>query len=194
MKKTKIDLLTYIKGIALLAIGIVIGIAMRHYYHIPLADTINIVDFAALITSIFLALYIPEVLDRRLQIKKDKKELITDHMDILQGLYRNMNLMVQRVETFTQREFLALKNTLDIAERKLDTIRTLIRHSNIKLPLDEDLRAITKLCNEHKKLLWYDNMGDEGFAYPPDVKEKEDALYDKIDEATSLLMLKLSEI
>lgn len=192
--KKKFDLLTYIKAFALVAVGVVIGIGARHYYHIPLADTVNIVDFAALITSIFLALFIPEVLDRRLQIRKDKKELIMEHIDVLQGLYRNVNLTIQREETLKQREYIAVRNTLDMAEHKLDTIRTLIKFSNIKISLEEDLRTITELCKEHKDLLWYDNMIDDGFSYPEGTKDKEESLYEKIDEATSILKLKLSEI
>ncbi|MCC8154530.1 MAG: hypothetical protein LIP01_10130 [Tannerellaceae bacterium] len=68
--------LKYFLYASLVLIGVVIGIAIRHYYHMPIEETINIVDLATLVTTIFLAVYIPEVLDQRSEVKKDKKELM----------------------------------------------------------------------------------------------------------------------
>ncbi len=65
--------LRYIIYTAFLCLGIIIGIAVNHYYQLPLAEAINIVDLATLVTTIFLAVYIPEVLDRKLEIQRDKK-------------------------------------------------------------------------------------------------------------------------
>ncbi|MCD7930546.1 MAG: hypothetical protein LUH15_03850 [Tannerellaceae bacterium] len=58
---------------SLVLIGIVIGVAVRHYYHMPIEETINIVDLATLVVTVFLAVYIPEVLNRKSEVQKDKK-------------------------------------------------------------------------------------------------------------------------
>ena len=64
----------------LLGVGIITGIAIRHYSNVPLEETINLVDVATLVVTIFLAVYIPEVLDRKLQVQRDKKTLINNRI------------------------------------------------------------------------------------------------------------------
>lgn len=192
MKKNRVT--TYLKALALVALGIVIGIGLRHYYHIPLIDTINIIELATLVTTVFLALYIPIVLERKLQIRKDKKDLIKERVEELQDMMRNINIMVQREEKMLQKDFLVLKNTLDLGEHKLETISSLLKFSQIKVPVDTEIKTLNRLCKEHKELLWSVHMEDEGFEYPDGIQEKEEQLYNRIDETTSILMLKLSEV
>lgn len=73
--------------VVVLIIGIVIGIAIRHYHNIPLSDEINLVDLATLVATVFLAVYVPEVLDRKLQNTRDKKELLENRINELQTLF-----------------------------------------------------------------------------------------------------------
>ncbi len=185
--------LKYFLYISLITIGIIIGIAIRHYYNIPIAETINEVDVGTLVVTIFLAVYIPEVLDRKLQIKRDKKDLIEKRIEELQALYRRINLVVQSEQVLRAKDFLVIKNILDISHHKLETIIALLTYSNMHTSFTHDIKNLRKLCKEHQSLLLSENMEDEGFTYADDIPEKEELLYNKIDETTCLLIFKISE-
>ncbi|MCD7914481.1 MAG: hypothetical protein LUG96_03985 [Tannerellaceae bacterium] len=179
--------------VSLLAIGIVIGIAIRHFYDLPLEETFNIVDLATLVATAFLAVYIPKVLDRKLQIQRDKKDLIESRIVELQELYRNINLVIQGEEPMTPKDFLVVKNYLDVSNHKLDTIITLLTYSNMHTSFTHEIQRIRELAEEHKNLLWYDEMEEGTITYEDDIQEKEELLYNRIDEATSLLIFRISE-
>lgn len=171
----------------LIALGVVIGIAIRHYYDIPLAQTINIIDVATLVTTIFLAVYIPEVLDRQLQVKRDKKELITRRIEELQALYRKINLLVQQGE-HTEKNDLAIDNTLDLCSHRLETIITLLTALNVKTSFNKEIRRIRKLCQEHRDLL-----SDDSTKNAEELRQDEEALYNQIDKETCLLIFNISD-
>lgn len=179
--------LRFLFGIFVFALGIVAGMAIRHYYNIPLAETINIIDVATLVFTIFLAVYIPEVLDRRLQVKRDKKELIEDRIEEVQALYRKMNLLVQQEEA-SEKDEATIRNTLDVSQHKLGTIVTLLSASGMRTSFNKDIRRIVKISQEHKDLLW-----DVEVPYSAEIKEKESALYNAFDKETSLLVFKISD-
>lgn len=179
--------------LSLIVIGIIIGIAIRHYYDLPIADTINIVDLATLVATVFLAVYIPDVLDRKLQVRRDKKELIEVRLVQLQALFRKINLIVQGEKEIAQRDFLIVKNTLDIIQSKLDTIGRLLSYANLPVSFADDMKNITDLTAKHKELLYSDQMESAGFSYSLDTIQHEEILNNKIDESTSLLIFRLSE-
>lgn len=185
--------LKYFLYISLIIIGLIVGIAIRHYYNIPIAETINMVDLGTLVVTIFLAVYIPEVLDRKLEIKRDKKDLIEKRIEELQALYRRVNLVVQGEQILRPKDFRVIRNTLDITQHKLETIITLLTYSNMHTSFTQDIKNIRKLCMEHQQLLWSEDMEDEGFAYTDGIQEREELLYNKIDETTCLLIFKISE-
>ena len=185
--------LKYFLYISLITIGFIIGIAFRHFYNIPIAETINVVDVGTLVVTIFLAVYIPEVLDRKLQIKRDKKDLIEKRIEELQALYRRINLVVQSEQVLRPKDFLVIKNILDICHHKLETIITLLTYSNMHTSFNQDIKDVTKICKEHHNLLWSENMEDEGFTYSEETPEKEELLYNEIDKKTCLLIFKISE-
>ena len=185
--------LKYFLYTSLIIIGFIAGIAFRHFYNIPIAETINVVDVGTLVVTIFLAVYIPEVLDRKLQIKRDKKDLIEKRIEELQALYRRINLVVQSEQVLRPKDFLVIKNILDISHHKLETIITLLTYSNMHASFNQEIKNVRKLCKEHHSLLWSENMEDEGFTYSEEIPEKEELLYNKIDETTCLLIFKISE-
>lgn len=177
----------------LLLIGFIIGMAYNSYKHIDEFETINIIDLATLLTTVFLAVYIPEVLDRQLQVKKDKKDLIEKRIDELQAFYRRINLLVQQ-ESKSSKDNMAIKNTLDLCQYKLETITTLLNIADLKISFDQDMKDIKKLCNAHKDLLSTVKLiSEEGFTYSDDIQVEEEILYNKIDRATCLLVFKISE-
>ncbi len=185
--------LKYFLYISLIIIGFIVGIAFRHFYNIPIAETINVVDVGTLVVTIFLAVYIPEVLDRKLQIKRDKKDLIEKRIEELQALYRRINLVVQSEQVLRPKDFLVIKNILDICHHKLETIITLLTYSNMHTSFNQDIKNVRKICKEHHNLLWSKNMEDEGFTYSEETPEKEELLYNEIDKMTCLLIFKISE-
>lgn len=183
----QITILKFLFGLFLMGLGVVIGIAIRHYHNVPLAETINIIDVATLVTTIFLAVYIPEVLDRRLQVKRDKKELIEERVEELQALYRKINMLVQQ-ESASDKDKASIKNTLDVCQHKLETIVTLLSASGMKASFSKEIRKIERIGKEHKELLWNNKE-----AYTTEVKEKEETLYNAFDKETCLLVFKISD-
>ena len=194
MKPSSSDrLLRYFFYLTLLVIGGLAGFALRHYQNIPVSETINLVDVAALIVTIFLAVYIPEVLDRKLQTLRDKKELIEDRIEEYQVLMRRINLLIQNNRKLSGNELLQVRNLLDVSGHKLDTIVSLLNYSKITGSFEYDIRKIKQLNKEHRDLLWTDQSDIVDFQYPVEIQAKEEELYNQLDRITSLLIFKLSE-
>jgi hypothetical protein len=192
MKKS-FSLLKYVFYFTLIVIGLIIGIGIGHYYNLPITEALNIVDLATLVVTIFLAVYIPEVLDRKLQVKRDKKDLIEQRVMELQALHRKINIIVQSEEMLTHKEYLVINNTLDVIQKKLDTIATLLKYAELDVSLDKEIAIIKRLCLEYHKLLSNPTKENEAFQYPDDILSKEESVYGNIDKATCLLIFKISE-
>ncbi|MDR0230642.1 MAG: hypothetical protein LBI82_00780 [Dysgonamonadaceae bacterium] len=183
----------YILYFFLLILGVVIGIAIRHYYSIPLSETLNIVDVATLVTTIFIAVYIPSVLDRQMKIRSDKKDLIADRIDELQAFYRKINMLVQQ-EANTSKDKLTIVNTLDIVGHRLETIITLLSYFEVKDSYSKEIKEIKSLCSEYHDLLYTKGIeNDDVLVYTKEVREKEELLYNKIDRASGLLVFRISD-
>jgi len=175
----------------LIGIGVVIGVAIRHYHHIPINNTINIIDVAALITTIFLAVYIPEVLDRKLKIQRDKKRLIDSRIDELQYLYRKINRIVQQGGSYggQSRE---ISNMIDVCKSRIVTIILLIERAEMKAPLEKEIGEIIRLSEAHR-VLFRNPAENDRTENMPICLEEEERLYNEIDRITSLIILKLSD-
>ncbi|MDR2084190.1 MAG: hypothetical protein LBP67_04270 [Bacteroidales bacterium] len=131
--KSSNRLLKYFLYFFLVCVGIIIGVAIRHYTNVPLEETINIVDVATLLVTVFLAVYIPEVLDRRLQVQRDKKVLIENRINEFQTLQRKINTLVQDDDAMNEKNYLTIKNELDVSLHKLEIISTLIKICQFRL-------------------------------------------------------------
>ena len=186
---TKIKWLKYLLIFFLLCLGIIIGIAIRHYNSIPIAETFNIVDVATLITTIFIAVYVPSILNKNMQIKQEKKDVITSRIDDMQAHYRRINSIVQQRDT-SEKESLIILNSLDIISNRWKTILTLIDFLEAKKLFRKELNTISELNKKHQALLTSQNAIP---SYPEDLCKKEEELYNEIDRVTSLLLFKLSD-
>lgn len=192
MKNTG-KIMKYFLYFFLLAIGIIIGIAIRHFHNIPIAETIDVVDLATLVVTVFLAVYIPEVLDRKLQTQRDKKELLEKRIDEFQSLLRKANTLVQDDDAMSLKNYLTVQNILDVSQHKFEIISRLLKSAKLKSSFDEDIEMINKLCDEHKKLLYSNEAKDKNFSYSNDIQQQEESLFNKIDEAASMLIFKISD-
>ena len=192
MSRKKI-ILRYIFSFFLIALGIFVGIALYHRWHFPIEETLNLMDLITLITTVFLAVYIPEVLDRKLQISRDKKELIEHRLEDLQSLYRRINILMQSSDSYSERDIHVINNTLDICQHRLETITTLIKYSKMKSSFEKELQEITDLSKEHRALLWMENIDENTVTRLREVQSQEEVLYNAIDQQTCLLIFKFSE-
>lgn len=175
-------------------LGILIGIAIHQYTNIPLEETINIVDVATLIMTVFLAIYVPEVLDRKLQSRRDKKVLIENRIEEFQLLRRKINALVQDDSAMNEKHYLTIKNEIDVSLHKFDTIATFITYANFGMSFDADIAGITTLCHAHKQLLLIDTTAPHGtFAYSDDIRQREETLFNDIDKATGLLLFRIGD-
>lgn len=192
MKKTD-NILRIFLYLSLLAVGGVVGISVGHMKGITISQEINIIDMATLVVTIFLAVYIPAVLDRRLQSSKEKQDILIARINDYQTLQRRINMLVQSVNNQTISEHLSIQNLLDVSQHKFMTFVSLMNNANLNGKFDKALADIQLLDRQHKELLWSDKMSDTGFSYSTEVKQREEELYNKIDEATSLLIFAIND-
>lgn len=184
--------LKYLLYLTILLLGIAAGIAIRHYYNIPMIESINIIDLATLVVTIFLAIYIPGVFDRQMEVRQDKKELLEHRIEDLQQLYRTINLSVQQGGA-TEKDRLILLNSLDVASNRFSTIVTLIEYLDLDTTFTDEIESIRSLLARHAALLR--DAGDGGGeVYPAEVRREEERLYNRIDKETSLLVFRISDI
>lgn len=189
MKSNKTKILLYI---SLLCIGIVIGIAIRHYYNLPLSVDINIIDVATLVATVFLAVYIPEVLDRNFQEIKDKKDVILKKVEELHFLNRKINILVQNEIQPNTKSILIINNTLDLIENKLQTLKTLVKLGNLKINFSPEINKIETLIREHKVLIFNNTQNLSDFNFNEEIKMKEEIIFNHLDHNFCLLIFKIA--
>lgn len=184
----QIRILRFFIYFAVLLIGVIIGIAVRHYNNISLAAELNLVDIATLVVTVFLAVYIPEMLDRKLQSDKDKQRLIEIRITEFQTLMKRANTLVQDNLVTNLNGYLTLKNTMDVAHNKLETIVSLIKYANMHDDTGKETRKLLSLVKEHNGLLFIDSEAISDFTYTNEIRTEEERLYNEIDKVSSLLV------
>lgn len=179
--------------ISILVIGIVLGVTIRHLHKITISEEVNLIDMATLVVTVFLAVYIPAVLDRRLQSSQEKQELLIGRVSDYQALLRRINMLVQSIDKLTVNEYLTVDNLLDVCQNKMRILSSLMASSRLEVDFSAAIEEIVSLDNEHKKLLWSDKVKEDGFTYSDQIKKQEEELYNKLDEATSKLIFGISD-
>ena len=179
----------------LVVLGIIVGVAFGHYGNLPLAEEINLIDIAGLMVTIFLAVYIPMVLNQQLQTTRDRKKLLEDRILDYQILIRRVNILIQDKQTRPFDDYLTIKNLLDVSEQRLNTLVLLIKNSGFDSSLNQDIAKIKKINEEHKNLLWdkIEAVSDSDLL-EQSIREREELLYNKLDETSSLLIFKISSV
>lgn len=190
--KKKNKYLSLFINLSLVLLGVIIGVAVGSYGNIPVAQEVNLMDMATLVVTVFLAVYVPTVLDWRLQNLRDRKDLLESRIEDYQTLLRRMNILVQENKELPVDEHLTLRNLLDIASHRVDTLIALIKNSGLDPALNKDIAAIKKLDNEHMALLSDRSVYDPDTGFSEDIRMKQELLYNKLDEATSLLVFNIS--
>jgi hypothetical protein len=174
-------------------IGIVVGIAIRHYHNIPLSQEINIVDVAMLLTTVFLAVYVPSVLDRQMQVMRDKGNVIEQRIIEFQGLIRRINLIVQSGGVDYE-GCLSMNNLLDICDHRLETIVTLLSYYDKSDSYKQEINKVKAFCKEHRESLFMEQVSQEGKKFTKEERDREEELYNQIDRSSSLLLFKVNDI
>lgn len=180
--------------LSLVVLGIIVGVAVKTYTKLPLAEEVNLVDVATLAVTIFLAVYIPAVLDRKLQVKRDKKELIIDRITDYMSLQRRINSVVQE-HTSTPDYRLTINNLLDITRHRLETLGSLLKNAGFEVDFDKDVQKIKQLDDQHRSLLANAvRETKENLNYSPEIRDDEERLFNGLDEACSMLIFKIDDI
>jgi len=103
-------------------------------------------------------------------------------------------MSVQGEHTMSLNTYLTIQNLLDIAGNRLHTLTSLIRNSDLDESLNRDIIKIKELDEEHKTLLLNQTNEKNEIEYSDQVRRDEELLYNQIDEATSLLIFKISSV
>lgn len=178
-------------NLSLIIIGLIVGIAIGNYGNIPFQQEVNIVELAGLFVTVFLAVYVPAVLDRQLQSLRDRNDLLESRIEDYQSFLRRINMIVQEDRSLQGNEPLTLINLLDISGHRINTLASLIKNSRFDASFSKDITAIRKVNDQHRDLLLPEGKPVEN--YGDDIRKQEEELYFKLDEMTSLLILKISE-
>ncbi|MCD7971871.1 MAG: hypothetical protein LUG18_04275 [Candidatus Azobacteroides sp.] len=174
--KIRTKLLNYLLRFILFSLGVVVGIALRHYYVIPLDETLNIIDVVSVITTILIAVYIPSVLDKNMQVKQEKKDLVNQRIDELQNFYGKINNLVQQDE-ITAKEKSEIQNTLDIIPYRLDTIITLLNYLGVQSSFEVEIQKLKSLNEKYYRLITDANTQNTTPFYSKTTKDEEEELY-----------------
>lgn len=189
--KKKSKLMNVFLNLSLIIIGLIVGIAIGNYGNIPFQQEVNIVELAGLFVTVFLAVYVPAVLDRQLQSLRDRNDLLESRIEDYQSFLRRINMIVQEDRSLQGNEPLTLINLLDISGHRINTLASLIKNSRFDASFSKDITAIRKVNDQHRDLLLPEGKPVEN--YGDDIRKQEEELYFKLDEMTSLLILKISE-
>jgi hypothetical protein len=189
---TRIKWLKILLGFFLFSLGVTIGIAIRHYNDIPVAETFNIVDVATLITTIFIAVYVPSILDKHLQIRQEKKDIINQRIDDLQLLYKEMNKAIQQ-QSYSSGNIELLTGNLNILSNRMATIVLLIGYLDAKNNFRDEISEMESLSKKYEKLLLNGEKDSNG-VFLPQVRQQEETLFNNMDRVTSLLLFRLSDM
>lgn len=192
MKKTD-KLLNLLLYVSLVVVGIVVGIVIRHFSKITVSEEVNILDMATLVVTVFLAVYVPAVLDRRLQSNQEKQDLLINRVNDFQSVLRRVNILVQSVEKLSANEHLTVKNLLDVSQHKIRTLISLMKSANIHGDFEKTMDDIVRMNDEHKALLYSEKMDEGNFSYSEEVKTKEEMMYNNLDEITSILIFNIND-
>jgi|694.fasta_scaffold03634_8 hypothetical protein len=189
-------MIRYLIGLILIVIGIALGIAIRHYYMIPLEEKINIVDLTTLLITIFLALYIPAFLDRRIQDKRYEKEVIIRKIEMLQNSFKDVNKLVTECvqkNSTSQTNCHLIINCFTSISNELETVITLLDHC-YKGKLIKEINEIKVFRRDYKNLVTGGKFQSKNFKYSALTKKEEEKLYNNIDKAICLLIFKVNGI
>lgn len=177
----------------LLAIGIIVGIAIQHYKNIPLSTEVNLIDLATLVVTVFLAVYIPEVLDQRLQNTQDKKKLIENRIAEYQGILRKINGTVQSDILLDEKTALVVKNNVDILQHKLATAVSLLSYANFKITFEREIDSLKALTDRYAEVIRTGVSAPGNFRISSEFQQHEEQLYNRIDQASSILIFHIND-
>lgn len=199
LMKKKHTLLKIFLYLSLVVLGAIAGMSIGQYNKLSLSEEVNLMNVVTLLITIFLAVYIPAVLDRQLQTRRDRKDILENRITDYQSLLSRINILIQDENSRPFDTQLTVKNLLDITGHRLDTLISLIKNSGINNSLNKDIAEIKKMDNQHKELLKkiFENNSNSSETkqlpiYDNAIQKQEEILYNKFDEATSLLVFKIS--
>lgn len=186
----------YFIGIILVSVGVALGIAIKHYYSIPLEDKINIVDLTTMLITIFLAIYIPAFLDKHMQNKRYEKEVVIRKIEGLQSTMKEVNKIVTEC---VQKNSVSVSNNYSIINsfttisNELDTLITLIDHCQ-KDKFKAEIERIKSLRHQYRTTVTGGNFQHRNFKYSALTKKEEEIIYHKMDKELCMLIFKVNGI
>lgn len=186
----------YLIALFLVAFGILIGIAISHYHNIPLEDKINIVDLATLLVTVILAFYIPMYIDKKMQNSRYEKDVIIRKIEALQSSFKEVNKLVTECVqkgSVSQANCKLIINSFTSISNELGSVISLIEYCYLK-KLDNELTELKSLRKEYKDLVTGGKFQQRNFKYSALTKKDEEILYNKIDKAICMLIIKVNRL
>ena len=186
----------FIIGFILVAVGVAIGIALNKYYNIPLDNKINIIDLATLLTTIFLAIYIPIFLDKHMQSRRYEKDVVIRKIEGLQSSIKSVNRIVtecvQKNAVSVSNSHLIINEFTSISN-ELETIITLIGHCHDD-KFKAEIECIKSLRFQYRSIVTGGKFQDRNFKFSALTIKEQELIYSKFDKELCLLIFKVNRI
>lgn len=181
------------------AIGCCLGAGVIHFWgsNFDLGDEINIVDLSSVLTTLFLAFYIPTVLEKNRDSKKFVKEIIIKRVDALQQNFDSISSSVSSCDTSIPvvqdtksdilGKFTRISNDLKVLEQIFDEIKA-------KQIIKDYIGKINTLRRRYKNHVTGGRFDLNSFVYTGTAKIQESVLATEVTKELSFLILKINAL
>ncbi len=180
-----------------LLLGIVIGVGTQHYYPaFPFEEQIDIVEFATLLVTIFLAVYIPNFLEKSMHNKRSEKNVIIRKIETLQETVTSVNRVVTecvRKSAVSKDRESHLIHLFTTIAHQLDTIITLSEYSHKNI-FQKEFEEIKNFRYQYKNIVTGGSFQEKGFKYTILQQKKQEKIYQSFDKSLSLLIFKVNKM
>lgn len=177
-------------------LGALFGSSAIHYTkNIQFEDKLNVVDLATLLVTIFLAFYIPSILEKKLHNRRYEKETNIKKLEEIQGTIKDINIIVKEcyrknsISKTNERLILSYFTTLS---NQIKTFINLVSicHSGCFIPEISNLRNARK---NYKDCITGGGFQTKGYVFSSGVKNEEERLFQDFDKQICELIIKINK-
>lgn len=181
-------------GIVIALLGAAVGIAIGHYHGVPLEDKINIVDVVTLLATVFLAIYIPNFLEKYIQDRRSEKDVVIRKVEQLQNSFKEVNNLVNvcyQTGSVTQSHSQLIIGRFTTISTELDTTKTLLDYC-FPSKFTTELNNLITFRRRYKNIVTGGRFQQSNYKYDAVTKSEEERLFGSIDREICLMIIKIN--
>jgi hypothetical protein len=184
----------YIGLFLVLAVPILMSNEFYRKHNYQFDEKINLVEIVTLIVTIILAIYIPAILEHKLNNDRFEKDTVIKKIETIQKSFNEINILV--TECVAAGKVSPSNRTLIVTKFTSisNDIYSLQKLANLYKPgfLSSEITDLTNLRGDYKKIVTGGDFDKVGFKYDPITKQREEVLRSKTDEQLCLLIFSIN--